>query len=202
MSSEPPKMEAPTTKPPWDKVDPILKRTALCLTIVVTSLALINNFVIPFWEVFLMVVPQAAYVAWNVRNWRKDKGYLVGWWIQPLFVFQLGITFTEAGIHFSKGDAYNRLLGVLWLCASVAWTTLLVLAAREQHNAIREEQKDLWNALLKISTTQVKVIDKLENLANTQHELAKVQEQIIKGNAAHADLVKLYHEESTSPAVE
>ncbi len=170
MSNEPPKIEAPPRRPPWDKIDPILQRTAWGITIAVGVLALISNFVVPYFEVFAVLIQFAA-VGWHVLQWRKKKSYLVGWWIQPLFVLQIAMAVMEAGFYFSRGD---RLLAGFWLCAGLSWTALLVLATREQHNALREEHDDLWSALLKIATAQGKIVDILHNLTERQHDIVKM----------------------------
>jgi hypothetical protein len=176
MSSEPPKTETLIKRPPWPTVDPLLQRTAWIIGIILGALTLTTHFVVPYFEVWTIALFNFGSMAWYIHKWHKEKSYLASWSMQPLVTCQLTIAFLQAALLFAKGGAYPLLLASLCVGAAFSWYVLLLLSAYEQHNSTRQQFNDLWEIISRISTTQGRVVDAVNNLA-------EVQQQIIKGNA-------------------
>jgi hypothetical protein len=119
--------------PRWPKeVDPWMQRTAWGLAITLGILTLITNFIVPFYDIFL-ILTNLGVAAWYAYLWRKNRNFLNSWWIQYVIVPSLVLAFIEANFYFKEGSAYHLLKGSLWMLTGLAWTAISMRAEYEKY---------------------------------------------------------------------
>ena len=148
--------------PRWPKeVDPWMQRTAWGLAITLGILTLITNFIIPFYEAFL-ILPYLALAAWYTYSWRKDRNFLGTWWIQYVIVPNIAACFVEAFLYARRGNAYSLLVSGLWLLPTAAWFVLSLRTAYEKYIF-------LWGVLAKQSLLTERLF-RLSNLLSDEEK--------------------------------
>src|ERR1019366_5491927 len=111
--------------------------------IILVATVVLTFVVIPYWLVFLVLVPQSASMGFQFYNWYKRDNSLVPWYTQYFFVPSVVVCSIAATLSFLKGEPYLTFIAFLWVCSAIGWFALIVLTAYEQDKKLQKTVSDL-----------------------------------------------------------
>ena len=138
-------------KSTWEAMDRPLQRTAWVVAIVVGILTLFNNFILPYYEAWLVGF-QFALVFWNIYCRITQKNYFVYWSNQPVFLTSLVFCLFEANLFIIRSAPNYGLRSALWFLAAVGWLGLFYMATYDRHKFYEARHQEVWDAMAKMVT--------------------------------------------------